>query len=220
MKIDKTKILATEYQSWIEQLDRKAQTHHKYSSSHKYYKDVLISLLYCQKGLCAYTEILIAEEKRYSPKNFDEKGRYIDKGKPESSFSAQLDHFDSQLKKKHGWRWENFFAISDKINIDKGCQPVDDILKPDSPKYDPYKLLGYDEKRHLFHAHPDIEDEILLERIENMIMVLGLNQGTIKDNRRAYLEPKKKSLSLGKEIEQVYQFFTAFKMIELNYTPS
>ncbi|MEN8220384.1 MAG: hypothetical protein ABFS56_29365 [Pseudomonadota bacterium] len=71
-KIDKTQILATEYQSWIEQLDRKAQTHSKYYSSHKYYKDVLISLLYCQKGLCAYTEIMIAEEERYSPENFDE----------------------------------------------------------------------------------------------------------------------------------------------------
>ncbi len=57
-KIDKTQILATEYQLWIKQL--KGQTHPKYSSSHKYYKDVLISLLYCQQGLCAYTEILIA----------------------------------------------------------------------------------------------------------------------------------------------------------------
>jgi len=172
---------------------------------------VLISLLYCQKGLCAYTEILIAEEERYSPENFDEKGRYIDRGKPESSFSAQL--FDSQLKEKQGWSWENFFAISDKINIEKGCKLVDDILKPDSPKYDPHNLLGYNEKRHIFHANIEIEDESLLERIENMILVLGLNQGTIKDNRRAYLEPKIKSLSLGKEIEPVYQFFTAFEMI-------
>jgi hypothetical protein len=211
-KIDKTQILATEYQLWIKQL--KGQTHPKYSSSHKYYKDVLISLLYCQQGLCAYTEILIAEEERYRPENFDKKGRYIDRGKPESSFSAQLDHFNSHLKEKYGWGWNNFFAISDKINIEKGTQTVDDILKPDSPEYDPHKLLGYNEKRHLFHVHPDIEDESLQIRIEHKILVLGLNQGTIKDNRRAYLEPKKKSLALGKEIEPVYQFFTAFEMIE------
>jgi hypothetical protein len=91
---------------------------------------------------------------------------------------------------------------------------VDDILKPDSPEYDPHKLLGYNKKRHIFHVHPDIEDESLQIRIEHKILVLGLNQGTIKDNRRAYLEPKKKSLALGKEIEPVYQFFTAFEMIE------
>ena len=119
-------------------------------------------------------------------------------------------------KEKYGWCWENFFAISDKINLRKGAQPVDEILKPDSPDYDPYNLLSYNEKRHLFHVNPEIEDEYLVERIEQMIYVLGLNQGTIKDNRRAYLEPKKKLLELGKEIEPVYQFFTAFEMIQEN----
>ncbi|WP_069470121.1 hypothetical protein [Candidatus Marithrix sp. Canyon 246] len=215
-KIDKTQILATAYKSWIRQLEKNNQIHSKYYSSHKYYKDVLVSLLFCQQGLCAYTEIMIAETERCSPNNFDQAGRYIEKTKQESSFSAQLDHFDSSLKEKYGWRWENFFAISDKINIEKGAQPVDEILKPDFPKYNPYKLLDYNEKRHLFHAHPDIKDENIVERIENMILVLGLNQGTIKDNRRAYLEPKKKSLLLGKEIEPVYQFFTAFEMLKQN----
>ena len=211
-KIDKSQILAKAYQSWLEQLDQ--NTHPKYSSAHKYYKDVLVSLLFCQQGLCAYTEILIAEKERCSPDNFDDTGRYIERKKPESSFSAQLDHFDSRLKEKYGWHWENFFAISDKINTEKGTQPVDEILKPDSPDYDPYKLLSYNDKRHLFHVHPEIEDDKLIERIERMIVVLGLNQGTIKDNRRAYLEPKKNSLLLGKEIEPVYQFVTAFEMIQ------
>lgn len=211
-KIDKSQILSTAYQSWLRQLDKK--THPKYSAAHKYYKDVLVSLLFCQQGLCAYTEILIAEKERCRPDNFDDAGRYIEREKPESSFSAQLDHFDSCLKEKYGWRWENFFAISDKINTEKGTQAVDEILKPDSPDYDPYKFLSYNDKRHLFHANIDIEDERLVERIEQMIVVLGLNQGTIKDNRSAYLEPKKKSLSLGKEIEPVYQFVTAFEMIQ------
>ena len=203
----------------MEQLDKNNQTHPKYSSSQKYYKDVLVSLLFCQQGLCAYTEILIAEKERCGPDHFDEAGRYIEREKLESSFSAQLDHFDSRLKEKYGWSWENFFAISDKINIEKGTQPIDEILKPDSPEYDPDKLLSYNEKRHLFHANPAIEDEKMIERIEKMILVLGLNQGTIKDNRRAYLEPKKKGLKWGKEIEPVYQFFTAFEMVKRRVRP-
>ena len=58
---------------------------------------MLVSLLFCQQGLCAYTEILIAEQERYNPNNFDEAGRYIEREKQEFSFSAQLDHFDSRF---------------------------------------------------------------------------------------------------------------------------
>jgi hypothetical protein len=76
-----------------------------------------------------------------------------------------------------------------------GAQPIDDILKPDSPDSDPYKLLSYNEKISLFHANSEIEDENLVERIEHKILVLGLNQGTLKDNRRAYLKPKKRALN-------------------------
>ncbi len=64
-KIDKSTILATEYASWIAELDSKHEDHPAYSSCHKYYREVLVSLLHCQKGLCAYTEILIACSDRY-----------------------------------------------------------------------------------------------------------------------------------------------------------
>ncbi|MEN8220802.1 MAG: hypothetical protein ABFS56_31505, partial [Pseudomonadota bacterium] len=75
----------------------------------------------------------------------------------------------------------NFFAVSDKINVIKSDKPVDDILKQDMPGYDPYKFLAYDDEEHIFHVNPDIEDENTVKRIQSMIKVLGLNYGTIKD---------------------------------------
>jgi hypothetical protein len=150
-KIDKSEILATEYKAWIDEYEKRNEDHPKYSSSsHKYYKDVLVSLLYCQKGLCAYTEMLISRKERCSPDNFDKNGRYIERGKEKSGFAAQLDHFDSSLKSEKGWRWDNFFAVWDKINIQKK-KPSDEILKPDMPAYDPYKLLAYDKREHVFY---------------------------------------------------------------------
>jgi hypothetical protein len=78
-KIDKSTILATAYASWIADLDSKHEEHPAYSHQNKYYIDVLVSLLHCQKGLCAYTEILIARSDRYSADNFNKKGRYLNK---------------------------------------------------------------------------------------------------------------------------------------------
>jgi len=209
-KIDKTEILATEYTSWIAEYERTSRDHAEYSASHKYYKDVLVSLLWCQGGVCAYTEIFIADRERCGPDNFDEQGRYMERGKEVSGFSAQLDHFDSTLKAAKGWKWDNFFAVSDKINVQKRNRPVDYILKPDSAEYDPHRLLAYDRDRHIFHANPDLEDDII-ERVEEMTDLLGLNYGTIRDNRICYLSLILKRLSLGLE-ESVYQFFTAYQM--------
>lgn len=213
-KIDKSTILATEYASWIADLDSKHEEHPAYSSHHKYYREVLVSLLYCQKGLCAYTEILIARSERYSADNFNQKGRMLlDKNEETSGFSAQLDHFDSALKAKKGWDWDNFFAVSDKINIWKSDKPVDNILKPDSPDYNPKLWLAYDDEEHIFYANPDIEDENTVNRIQQMIKILGLNYGTIKDTRTEYLNEKMELLELGIE-KEAYQFVTAFEMIK------
>ncbi len=203
-------------------LTRIIKDHPKYNSSnHKYYTDVLVSLLYCQKGLCAYTETFIASEERYGPHNFTN-GRYViadSKSKKEHSFSAQLDHFDHSLKTTKGWSWENFFAVLDKVNTSKLDAPVDEILKPDSPDYDPYKLLAYDRKEGVFYAHPKIKDEQLVTNIEDMIIALGLNLGTVKDSRRSYLEPKLKRLEKGQDIEPVFQYFTAFEMMKQQLLP-
>ena len=57
-KIDKTKILSTEYKKWEEHFEKNNEPHSKYNSiDNKYYNDVVMNLLFCQKGLCAYTEI-------------------------------------------------------------------------------------------------------------------------------------------------------------------
>jgi hypothetical protein len=175
----------------------------------------LVSLLYCQKGLCAYTEILLARSNRYSADNFDQNGRYIHNNEHNetSEFSAQLDHFNSALKAKKGWDWENFFAVSDKINTRKGNKMVDNILKPDSPDYDPDKWLAYDDEEHIFYANPNIEDENTIHQIQQMIKILGLNYGTIKDTRTEYLNEKMELLELGIE-KEAYQFVTAFEMLK------
>jgi hypothetical protein len=220
-KIDKSKILAIEYAEWVANLDKNNRDHPKYYSSHKYYKDVLVSLLYCQKGLCAYTETFIASEERYGPHNFIN-GRYIipsSKSKKENSFSAQLEHFDHSLKATQGWSWENFFAVSDKVNTSKLGASVDEILKPDLPDYDPYNLLAYNRKEGLFYANPKIKDEQLAEKIEAEILTLGLNLETVKDLRKEYLEPKWERLKRGQDIEPVFQYFTAFEMIRQQLFP-
>jgi hypothetical protein len=183
---------------------------------------VLVSLLYCQKGLCAYTETFIASKERYGPQNFKD-GRYTisnSNSPKENSFSAQLDHFDPSLKATKGWRWENFFAVSDKVNTSKLRASVDAIPKPDSPDYDPYNLLAYNRKEGLFYANPDkIKDEQLAEKIEADILTLGLNLGTVKDLRKEYLELKLERLKRGQDIEPVLQYFTAFEMIRQQLFP-
>lgn len=130
-----------------------------------------------------------------------------------------MDHFDSSLKDKKGWNWDNFFAVSDKINIRKSDKPVDDILKPDLPDYDPHKFLAYDEEEHIFYPNPNIEDKNTIKKIQSMIKVLGLNYGTIKDLRTEYLNEKMELLELGIE-KDAYQFVTAFQMINNNLSLS
>ncbi len=90
---------------------------------------------------------------------------------------------------------------------------MDDILKPDTPGYDPYEFLAYDKLCHAYYPNPDIEDEHLFKRVDKMIHLLGLNYGTIKDNRILFLSPILERLSLGKkEDADVYQFVTAYQM--------
>jgi hypothetical protein len=53
-KIDKTKILSVHYKKWLDQVSRDNVKHPQRST---YYDDVVMNLLHCQKGACAYTEI-------------------------------------------------------------------------------------------------------------------------------------------------------------------
>ena len=74
-KIDKTKILSVHYKKWVDKLSRDKVKHPQRSS---HYDDVVMNLLHCQKGVCAYTEMALC-----NPGLFDEdkwkKGRYTQK---------------------------------------------------------------------------------------------------------------------------------------------
>ncbi|RDB05254.1 hypothetical protein [Runella aurantiaca] len=56
----------------------------------------------------------------------------------------ELYHFDASLKNGKAWLWDNLFMVLGKANNDKDDKPIDSILKPDSPDYDPFRLLEYD----------------------------------------------------------------------------
>lgn len=180
-KIDKSKILSTEYKKWLDGLNRKEKPHPV--SNNLYKNDVVMNLLHCQRGVCAYTEMflcnpdLITEEKwengRYKSKKVDKLG--------------SLEHFDPRLKKENFWEWDNLFVISLDINVKKGANDVDYILKPDSPEYDPMMLFKYDTDFHVFSPHPRIKDKAVRERILCMIDILHLNYDPVRCKRRKFL---------------------------------
>jgi len=69
-KIDKSKILSKNYKDWLHNL---GEEHPKYNSSNnKYYNDIKMSLLYCQKGLCAYSEELLCDLELIKKENWNE----------------------------------------------------------------------------------------------------------------------------------------------------
>lgn len=210
-RIDKTLLLSSEYKQWEESMN---EIHSQYNSSNnKYYYDVVMNLLHCQKGVCAYTEILLCSDELYHSGHW-KNGKY-QIHKPE--FSGALDHFDPSLKKSKGWLWNNFFIVQKDIN-DKHKQdkPVDYILKPDSISYNPFKLLEYDEQLHIFIANTDL-DESLQKRINDMIELLGINLSWVKTIRRNHLRRIIAKIQNGignwqQEEKDNEQFFTAFAM--------
>jgi hypothetical protein len=179
-RIDKTKIFSTRYKKWLDQLNRDKLIHPNQSKT--YYNDVMMNLLYCQKGVCAYTEMIICNPELLKKENW-KNGRY--KSEKVERFGS-LDHFDPQLKKEKFWEWNNLFAVSLDINVKKGDQEVDDILKPDSPHYDPYKLLEYNTQTHRFLPHRDIDDKDLINRIKRMLKVLQVNHDTVCYHRKTF----------------------------------
>ena len=203
-KIDKTRILSTAYKKWLDKHDREEVKH---PGTGTYYYDVVMNLLYCQKGVCAYTEMALCSPELYSENKW-KNGRYILE-KPEHL--GELDHFDPQLKTDKYWEWENLFVIESKINKRKGAKGVDNILKPDSPGYDPMVLLEYDVESHVFYPHIGIEDEELKKRIERMIDVLQLNFDFVRRERRKFLKKVFEFSEIGRSIE-IDRFFTAYQM--------
>ena len=222
-RIDKSKILSTEYKKKVDKLNNSGKKHP--GKSWKYRTDVVMNLLYCQEGFCAYTEMDLCDPGHIKKKWKD--GRYITldkmvdmegditysdtKSKKVETFGT-LEHFNPELKEKKFWDWDNLFVIHSKINTAKTAEEVDNILKPDSPGYDPFKLLAYNKKTHCFYAHPGLsEDERL--RIHNMIKVLQLNYEFVLSQRKKFFNKIKKHNFVEEELP-VDQFFTAYEMVK------
>lgn len=211
-KIDKSIILATVYKEWEADFEQKGAIHGIYNSSkNKFYNDVIMNLLHCQKGVCAYTEIKLCDIDKCAPSNW-KNGRYKGKYKPKGN----LDHFDPHLKTDKAWLWSNLFVIDTDVNTKvKGSHSVDAILKPDLPSYTPSNLLEYDAVLHIFKPHSSLADLNKVKRLETMIDTLGINWDEIRDTRRKYLTDIFNDIEMGfKTIESVvlHQFFTAFEM--------
>jgi hypothetical protein len=212
-KIDKSNILSSVYKNWEEHLETTDQNHPAYNSNHKFYKDVVMNLYHAQGGLCAYTEMKLLGDTEHCQENRWEKGRY----KPNlPRHLGDVEHFDESLKMSKGWLWDNLFMVLNKVNNLKSTKSVSNILKPDHEDYNPYDLLDYNLKEHIFFANaknPNLSQEQLNE-INRMIDVLGLN--FVKDWRKKYLSERLKAIEFGLEPEPVEEYVTAFKIIRKN----
>jgi hypothetical protein len=205
-KIDKTKILSTKYKQWVDKLNRD-KVKHPQNSNKAYYCDVVMNLLHCQKGVCAYTEMRVCDPGLLNDNNW-ENGRYK---LTNSGQFGELEHFDPNLKKDKFWEWENLFVAASKINKRKGTKEVDYILKPDSPEYDPMVLLEYDIEQNLFIPHKRIKEKTTRDRIQHMIDVLQLNWDGVHRERKRFLKKVFEFQDFEQPIE-IDQFFTAYEM--------
>ncbi len=212
-KIDKSTILSVKYKVWEEGLA--LNKHPKYGSSkNRYYHDIKMNLLYCQKGLCAYTEQFLCDIKYLDRANWDDK-EYTKSLTQEEKHAIQgdLDHFDESLKANDGWLWDNFFVVSTHNNCRiKGSKLVKAILKPDSPDYDPYKYLTFDSEEGIFGANGALDDAEK-EDVEYMINTLGLNciSGERKKQIREWLDMQ----DMGMNVD-AYRYVTAWDMTKDN----
>lgn len=168
-KVEKSNILATAYQAWVDTLED--GKHPAYNSSkNEFYLDIVMSLFACQKGLCAYTELPLCVPERWEDKKW-ENGRYIDRT---YQYEGNLDHFDPNLKKCNGWLWDNLFMIHSDINRRKSTKIAH--LKPDEPDYDPDNVMRYTLSTGEFIAQEGVD--------QGDINDLGINDDFALDRRR------------------------------------
>lgn len=213
-KIDKRVCIATEYEKWVNNLTKIPI----YRADYKYYKDIFMALLYCQNGLCAYTEMRLVESEVLQEllTSFNANGKFEGE-RPECD--ADVEHFDSSKKTVNGWDWHNLFVVYDSINrnVKRVREPergIDEILKPDSSDYEPFRLLSYDANKHIFYANEELNDQNSCEKIENMIYVLGLNYASVKLRRKEYLEILWEKQQINASILP-HQFVTAYEMSKI-----
>lgn len=213
-KLDKTKVLATAYKEWLNNLEQEQKNHPEYKSSNEFYIDVVANLLWIQDGLCAYTEQFLFDPVELGEENWKE-GKF---GKGKFEFFGHLEHYDESLKENKGWLWSNLFIAHSDINTKrKGSKAVRYALKPDADNYDPFYLLQYDFNSHRFLPNIDRElDE--QDNILHDINVLGLNYQPVVQDRKIQLNTlieevrlKKKSLQEARVTLREYR--TAFQML-------
>jgi hypothetical protein len=206
-KIDKRTILSKNYKNWLDGL---GSEHPKYNSSNnKYYVDIKMSLLHCQKGLCAYTEELLCDSDLIEKNNWNDE-KYITKLDNQNLTNGDLEHFDESLKEKQAWLWDNLFFVNGDINRKVKCsKPIQLILKPDTPDYDPYKYLEFDYKRNLFIANSKLTEKEQ-DDIECMIQTLGLNSNRFK--RKYQIERLIKAFEFGLELDEPHEYITSWEM--------
>lgn len=207
-KIDKSVILSTNYKTWHDGL---GDTHPPYnSSSNKYYNDIKMSLLHCQKGLCAYTEEMLCDEKYFNISNWnDVKYNTSLTQEQKNQIQGDLEHFDESLKPQQGWLWDNFFIALAHVNRNiKKSKPINNILKPDSPNYDSDKYLDFDYDTGVFFPNISLE-ESEKNAVAYMIEVLGLN--CLSSQRKKQLQEWKDRIEVGLPVNP-HRFITAWNM--------
>lgn len=206
-KIDKSNVLSTQYKAWADAL---VGDHPKYSSSHKYVKDIKMSLLACQNGLCAYTEELLCDPDLITHNNWSDEGKYNKELDNQNLLNGDLEHFDCSLKETQAYLWDNLFMVNSNINCRvKGTKAINPILKPDTIDYDPYKYLQFDDKLNLFIPNNDLSGEEKID-IEEMIITLGLNSNRFK--RAKQIKSLKEDFELGLELNEPQEYITSWKM--------
>ena len=193
-KIDKTTQFSTVYKTWENDLENRKQAHPKYNSSNgEHYYSIVMDLLRCQNGLCAYTEVRLCKPDFYAKEHWTNDVYDNSKWTNGVPYKGQLEHFDESLKSKKAgendkkdWLWVNFFIIESDTNIKKGVKKVADFLKPDRSDYSPEKYLEYNQNTHCFEAKESLDD-IRKNKIKDSLEVLGINHPTVVHRRKVTL---------------------------------
>ncbi len=204
-QIDKSEILSTDYKDWVES---DAGKYHKYNSSNNtHYIDVRMSLFYCQKGLCAYTEEILCDDSLIEKEKWKD-GKHIGLIGNEFTF-GDVEHFDESIKPKKGWLWDNLFMVQGDINKRaKHTKPIKYILKPDSKEYDENKYLQFDYETDTFSAHDDLSTEEK-EEVCYMIKILGINHVV---RRKLMIQDLRENFEMGMDIKEPKEYVTAWNM--------
>ena len=206
-RIDKSKILSSNYEEWLKTLKNKEHPSYDSYSKTKYYIDIKMSLLYCQGGLCAYSEKRLCDNKYFDLANWED-GKYKTKleKNDKSKILGDIEHFDESLKPTKAFLWSNLFVVDKHINCNiKGRASINNRWKPDLKNYNPYDYLEFDLETGYFFPLSSLSDEEQ-DDIENMIDTLGLN--CYDSDRKEYIEL---FLDLNKKREPT-QYLTAWQM--------